>query len=109
MPNISIILPIYNVDSYLRECLDSIINQTLKDIEIICVNDDLKDNSLSIMQEHAEKDSRIKIISKPNSGYGHTMNVGIDAATGKYIGIVEPDDYVQLDMYETLYNLAEKH
>lgn len=107
MPKVSVILPIYNVEPYLQEALDSVVNQTLKDIEIICVNDGSKDNSLAIMQEYAEKDNRIKIISKPNSGYGHTMNVGIDAATGEYIGIVEPDDYVKLDMYETLYNLAE--
>ncbi len=108
MPQVSIVIPIYNVEQYLRECLDSVVNQTLKDIEIICVNDGSTDNSLAIVQEYAEKDSRIKIISKPNSGYGHTMNVGIDAATGEYIGIVEPDDYVKLDMYEQLYAIAKK-
>lgn len=108
-PKVSVIVPIYNVEPYLKECLDSIVNQSLKEIEIICVNDGSKDNSLAIMQEYANNDSRVKIISKDNSGYGHTMNVGLDAATGKYIGIVEPDDYIKLDMYETLYNLAEKH
>ena len=107
-PKVSVIVPIYNVEPYLRECLDSIVNQSLNEIEIICVNDGSKDNSLAIMQEYANNDSRVKIISKDNSGYGHTMNVGLDAATGKYIGIVEPDDYIKLDMYETLYNLAEK-
>lgn len=106
MPKVSIILPIYNVEQYLRECLDSIINQTLKEIEIICVNDGSTDNSLEILKEYAQKDSRIKIIDKSNSGYGHSMNMGIDAATGEYLGIVEPDDYVMLDMYETLYNKA---
>ena len=104
---VSIIIPTYNVEQYLRECLDSVINQTLQDIEIICVNDGSTDHSLEILQEYAAKDSRVKLISKANSGYGHTMNVGIDAATGKYIGIVEPDDYVKTDMYETLYNIAE--
>ena len=108
-PRVSIILPIFNVELYLRECLDSVVNQTLKDIEIICVNDGSTDDSLSILEEYQKKDKRIKIISKPNSGYGHTMNVGIDAATGEYIGIVEPDDYVALDMYKTLYNEAVKN
>lgn len=102
-PRVSIIIPIFNVEIYLRECLDSVVNQTLRDIEIICVNDGSSDGSLSILEEYERKDRRIKIISKPNSGYGHTMNVGIDAATGEYIGIVEPDDYVELDMYEILY------
>ncbi|MEI0608166.1 glycosyltransferase, partial [Brachyspira pulli] len=109
MIKVSIVVPIYNVSEYLRECLDSIVNQTLKDIEIICVNDGSTDNSLEIIKEYSKKDSRIIIIDKPNSGYGHSMNVGIDRATGKYIGIVEPDDYVKLDMYETLYNEAEKN
>lgn len=108
MPKVSIIIPIYNVDQYLRECLDSVVHQTLQEIEIICVNDGSKDNSLMILEEYAAADSRIKVISKWNSGYGHTMNVGINAATGEYIGIVEPDDYVKLDMYETLYSLAKR-
>ncbi len=106
MPKVSVIIPVYNVEQYLRECLDSVINQTLKDIEIICVNDGSTDSSLEILEEYAQKDSRIKIINKQNTGYGASMNKGIDAATGEYIGIVEPDDYVALDMYETLYNKA---
>lgn len=100
---VSVIIPIYNVGDYLSECLDSVVNQTLKDIEIICVNDGSTDGSLSILEEYQKKDERIKIISKPNAGYGHTMNVGMEVANGEYIGIVEPDDYVELDMYETLY------
>jgi glycosyltransferase involved in cell wall biosynthesis len=108
-PRVSIIIPIYNVETYLEECLDSIVNQTLRDIEIICIDDGSTDGSLSILEEYEKKDDRIRIISKPNSGYGHTMNVGIDAATGEYIGIVEPDDYVALDMYEILYNEAVKN
>ncbi|CEL25322.1 hypothetical protein MB9_1687 [Methanobacterium formicicum] len=108
-PRVSIIIPIFNVEMYLEECLDSVVNQNLRDIEIICVNDGSTDNSLSILEEYAEKDERIKIISKPNSGYGHTMNLGIEAATGEYIGIVEPDDHVKLDMYETLYIEAVKN
>ncbi len=103
---ISVIIPIYNTEKYLRECLDSVVNQTLKDIEIICVNDGSNDTSPEILAEYALQDSRIKVINKSNSGYGHTMNVGIDAAIGEYIGIVESDDYIKLDMYETLYNIA---
>jgi len=109
MPKVSVVVPVYNVEKYLRECLDSIVSQTLKDIEIICVNDGSTDNSPAILEEYANKDNRIKIISKSNSGYGHTMNVGIDAATGEYIGIVETDDYIKQDMYEKLYNIAIKY
>lgn len=108
MPKVSVVIPTYNVEGYLRECLDSVVNQTLKDIEIICVNDGSTDSSLQIIQEYAAKDDRIKVIDKPNSGYGHSMNLGMDNATGEYLGIVEPDDYVELNMYETLYNKAKE-
>ena len=108
MSKVSVVIPTYNVEKYLRECLDSVVNQTLKDIEIICVNDGSTDNSLEILKEYASKDARIKIIDKPNSGYGHSMNTGIDSATGEYLGIVEPDDYIELNMYETLYNKAKE-
>ena len=105
---VSVISPIYNAEPYLRECLDSIINQTLKDIEIICVNDGSTDNSLEIIKEYAAKDKRIKYIDKPNAGYGQTMNCGMDLASGEYIGIVEPDDFIKPEMYETLYNKAKE-
>ena len=108
-PKVSIIIPIFTVEMYLRECLNSVVNQTLQDIEIICVDDGSTDGSLSILEEYGRKDKRIKIISKPNAGYGHSMNVGMDAATGEYIGIVEPDDYVALDMYGSLYIEAIEH
>lgn len=107
-PKVSVVLPIYNAEPYLRECLDSIVNQTLKDIEIICVNDGSTDNSLNIIKEYAARDIRIRYIDKPNAGYGQTMNAGIDLARGEYIGIVEPDDFIKLDMYETLYNKAKE-
>lgn len=109
MPKVSIIVPVYNVEQYLRQCLNSVVNQTLQDLEIICVNDGSTDGSLQILESFANKDSRIKLISKNNKGYGHTMNVGLDHATGEYIGIVESDDYVALNMYETLYKYAKKH
>ncbi|MDE6123898.1 MAG: glycosyltransferase, partial [Eubacterium sp.] len=105
---VSVVVPVCNVEQYLRECLDSCINQTLKDIEIICVNDGSKDGSLEILKEYAAKDSRVKVIDKDNAGYGHTMNIGMDMAVGEYIGIVESDDFVKLDMYETLYHIAKK-
>ena len=109
MIKVSIIIPIYNVEKYLRECLDSVINQTLSEIEIICVNDGSKDNCLEIIQEYAKVDSRIKILNKDNSGYGDSMNKGIELATGEYLGIVEPDDYVEKDMFQKLYSKAKEY
>jgi len=108
MPKVSIVLPIYNVENYLKQCLESVVNQSLRDIEIICVNDGSKDHSLDIMKQFAQNDSRIKIIDKANSGYGNSMNVGINAATGEYLGIVEPDDYVDLHMFEDLARIADQ-
>lgn len=105
---VSIIVPVCNVEQYLRECLDSAVNQTLQEIEIICVNDGSKDNSLEILKEYAAKDERVKVINKDNAGYGHTMNIGMDIAKGEYIGILESDDFVKLDMFETLYGIGHK-
>lgn len=103
---LSIVVPCCNVEAYLDECLSSIVNQTFKDIEIICVNDGSKDNTLGIIQSYAAKDSRIKIIDKPNSGYGDSMNKGFAMATGEYIGIVESDDFIEPGMFEKLYETA---
>ena len=108
-PGVSVVVPIYNVEKYLRQCLDSIVGQTLQDIEIILVNDGSTDGSLSIIHEYAQQDNRITVIDKPNEGYGKTMNRGIEAATGEYIGIVESDDWIEPDMYETLYRIAKSH
>ena len=108
MPKVSIIVPTYNVAEYLDQCMTSLINQTLKDIEIIAINDGSTDNSLEILKRYAEKDSRIKIIDKENGGYGIGMNIGLDNCTGDYVGILEPDDYVKTSMYGDLYELAEK-
>lgn len=106
MPKISIIVPIYNVERYLPACLDSVLNQTVKDFEVICINDGSSDGCGQILAEYAKKDSRIKVINKSNSGYGDSMNRGLDMATGEYIGIVEPDDFVEPDMFEKLYESA---
>ena len=104
-PKISVIIPVYNVERYLSECLNSIINQTLKEIEIICVNDGSTDSSLSILKENASKDDRIKIIDKENEGQGYARKVGLDIATGEYILFCDSDDYyAELTVFEELYN-----
>lgn len=105
-PKVSVLIPVYNTERYLRECLDSVVAQTLKEIEIICINDGSTDSSLSILREYAGKDSRIRILDKPNTGYGDSMNRALDASSGEYIGIVESDDFVEPDMYEKVYTAA---
>ena len=109
IPKVSVVIPIYNVEKYLKECLDSVINQTLKEIEIICVNDGSTDDSLSIVEQYASDDERFVIIDKKNAGYGHTMNRGFEKARGEYIGITESDDYIAPTMYEELYNAAKQN
>lgn len=108
MTKLSIIVPVYNVEKYLPKCLESLIKQTLKDIEIICVNDGSMDNSLAILKEFASKDSRIKIIDNQHQGVAKTRNTGIKQSTGEYIGFVDSDDYIDLDFFEKLYNSATK-
>ena len=109
MAKVSVVVPVYNVEKYLTECLDSIINQTLEDIEIICVNDGSTDSSLEILNNYAQKDKRIIVINKANSGYGNTMNIGINASTGEYIGIIESDDFADKNMFEDLYKTAKEN
>ena len=99
MVKVSIIVPTYNVEQYLAECMDSITGQTLRELEIICVNDGSTDGSLNILKKYAASDDRIIIIDKKNEGYGRAMNDGLDRASGEYVGIVEPDDYMDLHMY----------
>ena len=94
MPKVSIIVPVYNVEKYLSKCLDSLINQTLKDIEIICVNDGSTDSSLAILKDFANNDSRIKILDKQNEGVSVARNTGIEVATGQYLMFVDSDDYL---------------
>ena len=106
---VSVLVPIYNVQDFLPECLDSLVNQTLKEIEIICINDGSTDNSLDIIKQYAKKEKRIVIIDKKNSGYGDSMNQGLKKATGEYIGIVESDDFIELNAFESLYNIAKKN
>lgn len=108
MTKLSIIVPVYNVEKYLPKCLESLIKQTLNDIEIICVNDGSMDNSLAILKEFASRDSRIRIIDNQHQGVAKTRNTGIEQSTGEYIGFVDSDDYIDIDFFEKLYNSATK-
>lgn len=104
MPKVSVIIPVYNVEKYLSQCLDSLVNQTLSDIEIICIDDGSSDKSFEILQEYANKDSRIKIFKQENQGAAVARNNGLDKATGDYLYFMDSDDYIKLDCLEKLYN-----
>lgn len=106
---ISIIVPVYNVEPYLRKCLDSIIHQTYQNLEIILVDDGSPDNCGAICDEYAAGDQRIKVIHKINGGVSSARNAGLEAATGDWIGWVDPDDYIASDMYEYLLEGAQKY
>ncbi|MDR3163145.1 MAG: glycosyltransferase [Helicobacteraceae bacterium] len=106
MALVSIIVPVYNTEKYLKKSLDSLSNQTLKDIEIICIDDGSTDGSPEILRERAEKDGRFIVITEPNSGQGTARNRGIDISTGEYIGFVDSDDLVSNDYFEILYSNA---
>lgn len=107
MPKVSVIVPCYNVEQYVAKCLSALCGQTLKDIEIICIDDKSTDNTLQILQEFASKDDRVKLFElSKNSGVAVARNTGLNAVSGEYIGFVDPDDYVDLDFYEKLYTKA---
>ncbi len=108
VPKVSVIVPVYNVEAYLRECLDSVVKQTLKDIEIICIDDGSTDSSLSILKEYAQKDSRISVLQQENLHAGVARNVGITVARGKYLSFLDADDFFELRMLEKCYDLIEK-
>lgn len=107
MDLISVIVPVYNVEKYLRKCVDSILAQTYTNLEIILVDDGSPDNCGKICDEYAAKDSRIKVIHQENGGLSAARNAGLDVATGDYIGFVDSDDYIAPDMYEKLYQAIE--
>ncbi|MGM0874227.1 MAG: glycosyltransferase family 2 protein [Bacillota bacterium] len=107
-PKISIIVPIYNVENYLGRCLDSLLNQEFRDIEVIAINDGSTDASGEILQEYAQKDIRIVIIDKQNNGVSSARNDGINHAKGEYIGFVDPDDWINPHMYKDMLQIAEK-
>jgi len=108
-PKISIIVPIYRTERYLRKCIDSILAQTFTDFELILVNDGSPDSCPAICDEYASIDSRINVIHKENSGQGSARNMGLDIAVGKYVGFIDSDDWTDPNMYKTLFNLCEKH
>lgn len=107
MPKVSVIIPIYNVEKYLDQCVHSAINQTLQDIEIILVDDESPDACPVMCDDYAKKDSRIKVVHKKNGGLGFARNSGIDIATGEYVTFLDSDDFVDLNTYEHLYNIAK--
>ncbi len=109
MSSVSIIVPIYNVEKYLRKCIDSLINQTMKDVEIILVNDGSPDNSRSICEEYAEADNRIKVINKKNGGLSSARNAGLKEAKSDYILFVDSDDWINIHMVEILFEEMKKN
>lgn len=108
MPRVSVIIPVYNVEKYLRACLDSVVNQTLRDIEIICVDDGSTDSSPAILAEYAAKDCRVKVITQPKSNAGAARNAGMSIATGEYLGFVDADDWCELTLFEKAYGRAKE-
>lgn len=107
MPKVSIIIPVYNTSEYLVRCLDSAINQTLDDIEIVCINDCSTDNSMLILNRYMKKHQNVIVINLPkNQGVSNARNVGIERANGEYIGFIDSDDYVDLDYFKTLYGYS---
>ena len=108
-PLVSIIMPSLNVEKYIKECIDSVRNQTLENIEIICVDAGSDDGTLEIIQEEINEDNRIRLIRSEKKSYGYQMNIGIDESRGEYIGIVETDDYVMPEMFGDLYTVAKKN
>lgn len=108
MPKVSVLMPVYKVEKYLKQCLDSVVKQTLEDIEIIIVDEGEQDECRRIIDEFEAKDSRIITIHEKNGAYGIALNKAIEKASGEYIGIIETDDFIDSNMFEDLYNLAKK-
>jgi len=109
MPDITILIPIYNAEQYLQACLDTVLNQTHQSIEVICINDGSSDRSLEIIEKAVNTDSRVLLIDKENTGYGDSLNQGLDRANGDYVGIIESDDFVDIEMYQKLLKIAKGH
>ncbi len=109
MKIISVIIPVYNVEKYLPECLDSVINQTYSSLQIVLVDDGSTDNSGKICDDYAKKDNRITVVHQANQGAGAAKNVGLDLVEGEYLSLIDSDDYIDLDFYEILVSRIEKH
>lgn len=107
-PLISIIIPVYNAEYYIEECMQSLLNQTLKDCEFIFINDGSKDSSSNIIEKYSHIDSRVKLVNQENQGVSKARNKGIELSSGKYIGFVDADDYIELDMFEVLYKVTKE-
>ena len=107
-PKVSILVPVYNVERFLPQCLDALCGQTLRDVEIVCINDGAMDGSPAILHEYAVRDARVRVIDKQNTGYGASLNLGISQAQGEYIGIIEPDDFPDKRMFKKLLKVAER-
>ncbi len=109
MAKISVIIPIYNVEVYLRQCLDSLVNQSFKDVEFICINDGSPDNCGEILKEYSQRDFRFKVITQENKGQGSARNAGLEASSGEYILFVDPDDWMEQNAFEKIYSFFEKN
>ena len=105
MALVSVIIPVYNLEKYLKQCLESVVSQTLKDIEILCVNDGSTDSSLEILEEYASRDTRIRIINQENHGAGNARNTGLNIAAGEYLYFLDGDDYIENKTLELLVEL----
>ena len=108
MPKVSLIIPVYNVENYIEKCLNSVVNQTLKDMEVIIVNDGSKDSSKQKIEKYLKKYPTIKYLEKENGGLSDARNYGMPYATGEYVAFLDSDDYVEKTMYEEMYNLGKK-
>ena len=108
MPKVSVIVPVYNVEAYLDQCVKSILSQTLEDIEVLLINDASTDGSLEIARSY-ENDARVRVLDKPHGGLGDTRNYGVARATGEYLAFVDSDDWVDPEMLETVYAAAKEH
>lgn len=106
-PRVSILVPVYNASRYLRECMDRLVSQTLREIEVVCIDDGSTDDSRAILEEYAARDPRVRVIAKENTGYGDSMNVAVQAAQGEWLGICEPDDFPSRRMYAQLLEAGE--
>lgn len=110
MPKISVIVPVYKTEKYLRQCIDSILSQNLSDLEVICINDGSPDNSIDIISDYEKRDSRIVVIDKKNEGVGRARNDGINKASGEFVAFIDSDDYYpSKNVLESLYNAAKEH
>ena len=109
MIKVSVLMPSLNVVRYIRECMESVISQTMEEMEILCIDAGSTDGTLEILEEYVRKDRRVRLIKADKKSYGYQMNLGLKEALGEYIGVVETDDFILPNMYEKLYTFAKKN